>query len=221
DGRIKSGHDDDGSSTPAWVLPPIANGVDVEALGAAGHARWSFALMLGRICPEKGQHLALAAARQAEMPLLLAGQIYPYPEHLTYFAEAVAPLLGKRHRFIGRRGFAQKRRLLAAARCVLIPSQVAETSSLVAMEALACGTPVIAFAIGALPEILDHGRTGFLVGNVAEMADAIRHADEIDPQTCRQVARERFALARTTAAYLELYARLAAGNVAARPAAAA
>jgi glycosyltransferase involved in cell wall biosynthesis len=86
---------------------------------------------------------------------------------------------------------------------------VPETSSLVAMEALACGTPVIAWPAGALAEIVEHGRTGYLVRSVGEMAEAIRAAGAIDPEVCRQTARARFSAARTIERYFELYRRLA------------
>jgi glycosyltransferase involved in cell wall biosynthesis len=192
-----------------WLLPPIANGVPVAALASARLTRRNYALALGRICREKAQHLAMDAAAQAGVPLLLAGRVFPYLEHRAYFESEIRPRLAGRARLIGPVGFARKRRLLAAARCVLLASQVAETSSLVAMEALACGTPVIAFAVGALPEIVEHGRSGLLVRDVPEMAAAIGRAGTLDPDHCRQVARQRFALERTIAAYLEVYRNLA------------
>jgi glycosyltransferase involved in cell wall biosynthesis len=191
------------------MVPTIPNGVPVEALGAARHACRGYAVMLGRICPEKGQHLALQAAHAAGVTLLLGGEVYGYKEHRAYFEDDVRPLLDARRRYLGPVGFARKRRLLAAARCLLVPSLAAETSSLVTMEALACGTPVIAFPAGALPEIVENGRTGFLVEGVERMAAAIHEASAIDRALCRQTAIDRFSARRMTDAYLALYQRLA------------
>ena len=201
----------------ARLLPPIPNGVDVEAL-AGRHARRSFALVLGRVCPEKGIHLALDAAELADMPLVIGGRLYPYAWHQQHFRDEIAPQLGGRRRFIGPLGFRRKRRFLNAARCLLVPSLAAETSSLVAMEALACGTPVVAFPNGALPDVVEHGKTGFLVGTVQEMAAAMRAADTIDPEACRAAARTRFSEAAMIAAYFEAYRALAgsAGGTARR-----
>ncbi len=119
------------------------------------------------------------------------------------------PRLDARRRFVGPAGFARKRRLLTAARCLLVPSLAPETSSLVAREALACGTPVIGFPHGALPDTIEHGRTGFLVDSVDGMADAIGLARGLDAALCRRVAAERFSLGRMTARYFALYRRLA------------
>jgi glycosyltransferase involved in cell wall biosynthesis len=191
------------------LLPPIENGVSLDSFGSTRHARRSFAFALGRICPEKGFHLALRAARKAQVPLWLAGQVFPYEAHQRYFATEIAPHLDQQARFLGAVGLNRKRRLLAAARCLLVPSLAPETSSLVAMEALASGTPVVAFASGALPEIVEHGKTGFLVRDEDEMADALSALDEIDPENCRKAARERFSIEKTVRAYLRRYAELA------------
>lgn len=193
--------------SPALV-ETIPNGVPVAALRAV-HARRGFALTLGRICPEKGVHIAIAAAARAGVPLLVAGEVYPYPEHRRYFEDAVRPHLGPACRFLGPVGFARKRRLLSAARCLLLPSLAPETSSLVAREAAACGTPVIAFPHGALPETIEEGRTGFLVEGEAGMAAAIGRCAAINPATCRAVAAARFSDTAMIEAYLGLYGRLA------------
>jgi glycosyltransferase involved in cell wall biosynthesis len=186
------------------LLPPIPNGVDVDRLGI-DVPRKDFALALGRICPEKGFHLAVDAARQAKTALLLAGQVFPYRSHLDYFRRTIRPRLDPMRRFIGPIGFSKKRQLLSQAKCLMIPSLVAETSSLVAMEALACGTPVIAFRSGALLEIVDHGRTGFLVSDVAEMSRALRDVDDLDSETCRRAARTRFSAQTMAQRYLRVY----------------
>ena len=195
------------------LLPDIPNGVDVEAL-ARPHAKRGFALCLGRICWEKGYHLALDAARQADIPLLLAGAVFPYTAHQDYFQEEIVPHLDRRRRYIGPLGFARKRRFLAAARCLLVPSLIEETGSLVAMEALAAGTPVIAFPNGALAEVVEHGVTGFLVADAKEMAEAMRQVGRIDPWICRERARERFSSARTIERYLRVYHELTARGTA-------
>jgi glycosyltransferase involved in cell wall biosynthesis len=194
------------------MLPEIPNGVPVLELQAR-HAKRNFVLALGRICPEKGFHHAIDAAALAEIPLLFAGRVYPYPDHLRYFSEELQPRLGPRTRFLGNLDFYRKRRILTAARCLLLPSQIAETSSLVAMEAIACGTPVIAFPVGALPEIVEPGVTGFLVDDPKQMADAIRAVDAIDPEHCRGVARQRFSVERMIAGYFGYYRKLAAASI--------
>ncbi len=201
-------HDQAASCPPgACMIPCIPNGVDVDRLSIDLRKR-EFALALGRVCPEKGLHLAIDAARQASMPLFLAGEVYRYEAHEQYFREEIQPRLDASRRFIGPAGFRRKRRLLTAARCLLVPSLVAETSSLVAMEALSCGTPVIAFPSGALPEIVDDGATGFLVENEREMSAAIKAARFLDPEACRQTARERFSAAVMTGRYIASYEKL-------------
>jgi glycosyltransferase involved in cell wall biosynthesis len=194
----------------ARLLPEIENGVPVRALDCRCR-KSRVAVSLGRICPEKNVHVALEAGHRAGVAVFLAGQVFPYEAHERYFREQVAPRLDRKRRFIGAVQFRRKRRLLSAARCLLLPSLAPETSSLVAMEALACGTPVVAFPSGAVPEIVEHGVTGFIVRNAAEMAEAIEACDEIDPDRCRAVARERFALEVMVSKYFDVYKQLTAG----------
>lgn len=191
------------------LFHPISNGVSPLLLRGPAHARRGFALMLSRMCPEKAPHVALQAAHLARVPLLIGGQLFGYETHRQYFREQVIARLDRQRRYLGPVGFARKRRLLSAARCLLVPSLVPETASLVAMEALACGTPVIAFPQGALIDVVEDGRTGFLVRDAAEMAEAIARASLLDPEHCRQAARERFSAEVMIDAYVAAYARLA------------
>jgi len=187
------------------LLPPVPNGVPLGDLDWRGR-KAGFTAALGRICPEKGFEIAARAARQAEVPLLIAGRLYDYYWHRRYFTEVLAPALDARRRFIGPLGLRGKRRLMGMARAVLVPSLCAETSSLVAMEALACGTPVIALPNGALPDVVEHGVTGFLVEDAREMTQAILEADRIDPDACRAAAACRFSLDAMVQGYLDAYA---------------
>lgn len=194
----------------ARLLPAIENGVAIDmTTRLRPMSEREYVLALGRICPEKGFDIALDAAHAAGVQLLLAGQVFPYSEHERYYTKEIVPRLYPACRFVGALAGEAKRSAIAGARCVLIPSTAPETSSLVAMEALAAGTPVVAFPAGALAEIVEHGRTGFLVHDAAEMADAIGACDKIDPEECRMVARERFSAERMTREYLERYTELA------------
>lgn len=182
----------------------IPNGIGLDVFRQTAK-QGSYALAMTRICPEKGLHLAQDAARQAGLDLLIAGNVFDYPEHKNYFETVFKPRLNQHCRFIGAIGGQHKNRLLAGAKCLLIPSLAPETSSLVAMEAMACGTPVIAWRSGALCEIVCHGRTGFLVSSVKEMAEAIARIGSISRAECRREAESRFGSARMIEKYFDLY----------------
>jgi glycosyltransferase involved in cell wall biosynthesis len=171
-----------------------------------------FVLALGRICPEKGFHVALDAARKADVRLLIGGIVSPFAEHYRYFEQEILPRLDERRQFLGALPLAQRAELLARARCVVVPSLVHETSSLVAIEALASGTAVVARPVGALPENIEHGRTGLFAHDVDEMARAFTSVEAIDTRECRQVACERFSGERAAQSYIEVYQELAAAG---------
>lgn len=190
------------------LIAPVANGIDTDRFRPG--PKGGRALVLGRVTVEKGFHDALDAAHAAAAPLDVAGVIFPYAEHEHYFASELAPRLDAERRYVGPVAGEAKAALLRAARCVLVASTAAETSSLVAMEALASGTPVIAYRAGALPDIVEDGVTGWLVDDVAGMADAIRRIDAIDPAACRAAALARFSQTRMIEDYMQLYRQLAA-----------
>ena len=185
----------------------VANGIDTEQFRAddihTGPLLW-----LGRICPEKGPHLALEAAHRLDLPLTVAGPVYAFRDHETYFREQVEPLLDDKRRWVGAVDLRHKVSLLAQARALLIPSLAAETSSLVAMEAISSGTPVVAFRAGALPEVVEDGVTGFIVEGQDQMAKAIGRLDEISSSVCRARAMARFSMERMVMEYVELYQKI-------------
>ena len=187
------------------MMPVIENGVPLDLLQPPDVATREYALAIGRICPEKGFHFAVEAADRAGIPLYLAGKLFPYPEHERYWKEVLAPMIRPPHRYLGPLGMTEKPRVMAGARCLLAPSLVAETSSLVAMEAIACGTPVIAFASGALPEVVENGRSGFLVDDTAQMAEAIGALDQLQPAVLREISCTRFSDRRMVAEYVLRY----------------
>jgi glycosyltransferase involved in cell wall biosynthesis len=196
------------SAKPEWRIDAVVtNGIEVSEFSLS-ERKGDYALFMGRICPEKGVHLGMEAAKQAGIKLLIAGKVFDYPEHRAYFEEKIRPRLGERTRFLGVVGGARKASLLAGARCVLLPSQADETSSLTAMEAMACGTPVIAWRSGALPEIVEHRKTGWLAASVAEMAKFIARSTEISGAECRAAAERRFCSGRMVSEYLDLYHRV-------------
>src|SRR5215472_642706 len=186
----------------------FAPGLDSEGSHAA--AARSGLLWLGRICPEKAPHLALEIAQRASIAITLAGQVYPFSYHRRYFDDEIAGRLSKMPEacFMASPSMEQKARLVRDAQAVLITSQVDETSSLVAMEAAASGTPVIAFRRGALPEVVCEGVTGFMVDGVEEAVEAIARVDRIAPTPCVDYARRNFSSTRMMQAYERLYRRI-------------
>ena len=135
-----------------------------------------YLLWLGRICEEKGTHTALDVAYAAGKKLVIAGVVYPFLHHQRYFAREVIPRLkraGKMAKYVEGPTFPEKIDLIRKAEALLITSNISETSSIVAMEAAACYTPVVSFRNGALPEVIADGTTGILAKDAPEMTAAV------------------------------------------------
>ena len=196
------------------IAAVIHHGIDVERF-PMGAGDGGYLLFLGRMTPDKGAEQAIAVARRAGMPLLLAAKMRE-PAERRYFEERVRPLLGPGVEFVGEAGAAEKCHLLAGAVALLNPIQWDEPFGLVMIEALACGTPVLATARGAAPEIVDHGVTGFLGLDEDGLVAAVGRAAELDRTACRAAVTERFSTARMVEEHLGLFARVLAARDAGR-----
>ncbi|MGH8443556.1 MAG: glycosyltransferase, partial [Nevskiaceae bacterium] len=163
-------------------------------------------LFLSRLDPVKAPHLAIAMARRAGRRLVVAGNPPTGGADAEYFRTQVEPHFGREGvEYVGPVDDAAKARLLGTAAALLVPIQWDEPFGIVFAEALACGTPVIATARGALPEIVEHGRHGFLVAGTEDGARAIGKLGAIDRGECRRRAETKFSLEAVGAQYLEVY----------------
>ena len=163
-----------------------------------------YALFLGRFAPDKGPELALRAAHQADVPLVLAGKCTE-PDEKAYFRETIRPLLGDGDYLLGQADAPAKRSLLGGARCLVFPVQWEEPFGMVMIEAMACGTPVVALRKGAVPEVVVDGVTGFICDDPRDLADAIRQASLLDPRACRRHVKTNFGVEQLGFGYQRIY----------------
>ena len=162
---------------------------------------------IGRVAPEKRVDRAIAIAKRVGLPLRIAAKVDAVDRE--YFESIVEPLLDDPLvEYIGEIGDGEKQEFLGNAKVLLFPIDWPEPFGLVMIEAMACGTPVIALRRGAVPEIVEHGRTGFVVGDLDEAIAATERIGEISRQRCRELFEERFTAARMASDYLALYESL-------------
>jgi len=178
----------------------VYNGIDLSLYPLQKIAGDSL-VFLGRIHPDKGVHLAIEVARLSGMPLLIAGII----QDQAYFHEQVEPHLGQTIRYIGPVDVPGKNNLFARARALLHMNTIPERFGLVLAEANAAGVPVIAMDLGSCHEVIDDGRTGFLVHNAGEAAQRLRDLSEIDRGVCRQRVRQCFSIEAMVVSYERVY----------------
>jgi glycosyltransferase involved in cell wall biosynthesis len=185
-----------------WVAN-IPNALDLEHYPSKLH-RGDYLLFVGRMNHEKGAHRAVAIAMELGLPLKLAGKVRE-PREQEYFAEFVEPHLGDGIEYLGEVNHGTKVELLQNARATLFPIEWEEPFGLVMIESMACGTPVIATRRGAVPEVIEDGRSGVIVDTWREIPAALERSDAIDPVECRRYAEELFAPERMVADYERAY----------------
>jgi glycosyltransferase involved in cell wall biosynthesis len=183
----------------------IYNGIPVEEYPFRAN-KDDFALFLGRMSPEKAPHLAIEACREVGIDLVIAAK-FNEPREQEYFDSEVRPLLGPGVDFIGQTGGDEKKDLLARARCLVFPIQWDEPFGIVMVEAMACGTPVVALEGGSAREVVANNVSGFVCETPEELPEAIKRADVLRPEDCRRRA-ELFDVAQMVRGYEDLFLSL-------------
>lgn len=185
----------------------VYHGLPEDLLRPVSSPRADYLAFLGRISPEKRPDRAIDIARRAGMPLRIAAKVDA--ADTMYFRQTIEPMLeGGGVEFIGEIGDARKPGFLGHAAALLFPIDWPEPFGLVMIEAIACGTPVIAWRNGSVPEVVEHGVTGFIVESEAEAVAAIGRLHELDRATIRREFERRFSATVMARAYLDLYRRL-------------
>ena len=197
---------------PLNFVGVVYNGIDMRQYRTRSKKRGDFFTWLGRFSPEKAPHLAIEAAKRAQVPIVLAGTIDRYREDSRrYFHEVIEPKCdNEKVKYIGPVNTRQKVNLLSRARGFLNPIEWEEPFGMVMIEAMALGCPVISFARGAAPEIVVDGTTGFLVHNLDEMVQSIPRIDEIDREAARLHVERNFSAQVMAENYTDVYQKVIA-----------
>lgn len=183
----------------------VHNGLDMEDYPFSAHHE-GYLLFVGRICMEKGTHHAIEVAQQLNLPLVIAAKLEQIDR--PYYREYVEPFLTEDIKWIGEVGEGERNQLMAKALCFLHPVTWREPFGLTLIEAMACGCPVVAFDKGSIPEIIENGKTGFVVQDIDDMIDAVKNINTIDRHHCRQHALEKFNARKMADGYEEIYRKI-------------
>ncbi len=189
----------------------VYNGLDFSEY-PTGVKHKGFLLFVGRICPEKGLHYAIEVAKKSGLPLIIAAKYEP-EINKAYFEEKIKPHLSSRIQWIGEVNQEERNALFSQALASLHPVTWPEPFGLTIIEAMACGTPVIAFNQGSIPEVIQHNRTGCIVDTVDEMVQAVSRIHFISRETCREYARNTFNVRRMVNGYERIYRHLIGNHV--------
>lgn len=165
-----------------------------------------YLLFVGRISMEKGVHHAIEVAQYLDLPLIIAAKLESVD--LPYFNEYVGPRLSENIKWIGEVDEAERNILMSKALCFLHPVTWKEPFGLTMIEAMACGCPVVALNKGSIPEVVENGRSGYVVNDIDEMIDAVNHIKRIDRAECRQYSLENFSATRMAEGYEKIYEKI-------------
>lgn len=167
----------------------------------------NYLFWLSSIQPDKGTAAAIEIAKMAGEKLIISGPIHP--QNADYFEYRIKPLIdGKQIQFVGESNFEKKVKLFKNAKAFLFPIRRQEPFGLVVIESLACGTPIIAFEEGSMPELIEQGKTGFLVNSNEEAVKALKKINRISRNYCREYVKKNFPLRRMVNRYEKLYKKL-------------
>lgn len=194
-----------GNTAGKWET--VFNAIDFSAYTLRKEVREDAPLIfLSRIEKLKGAHEAIQVALETNNRLILAGNISPLKEEQEYFKKEIEPFIdGERIIYVGTLDDAGKNKYLGEAKAMLFPVRTAEAFGMVMIEAMACGTPVIAYKVAAIPEVVKEGRTGFIVNNKAEMITAIDKINLLNRSDCHDFAKKRFDVKPVANKYLHLF----------------
>jgi glycosyltransferase involved in cell wall biosynthesis len=167
-------------------------------------AKEDFLLFLGRIYPDKGLHTVIRLAREAGVRLFIAGPVFE-PDRPYFDGRIRDRIDGEQIVYLGPADHPRKVDLLKRAKALVLPLEVDETFGLAMLEAMACGTPVLAYDRGAVPEVVAHGETGFVVSTYEQLRDSLERLAGLDPHRCRAHVALNFSRDTMVAAYLKLY----------------
>jgi glycosyltransferase involved in cell wall biosynthesis len=187
----------------------VYNGLDMEEYPFS-ESHEGYLLYVGRISPEKGVHRAIEVAQYLNLPLIIAAKLnQDVPVDLQYFRDTIEPKLSDQIRWIGEVDETQRNQLMSKAICFLHPVNWKEPFGLTLIESMACGTPVVAFNLGSIPEIIVNGKTGFVVSDIEQMVAAVYNVGKLDRRACREYALKNFSAKKMADGYEELYYKIA------------
>jgi len=190
----------------------VYHGLPRDLLFFTASPSGDYLAFLGRISPEKGPDRAIKIAARAGMPLRIAAKIDRADQ--AYWDEVIAPMIAANPdiEYVGEIGEEEKAEFLGNARALLFPIDWPEPFGLVMIEAMACGTPVIAFRCGSVPEVISPERSGFIVSSIEEAADAVARVERLDRRTVRETFERHFTVERMAQDYLAVYRTLLDGR---------